>query len=96
MRLRQACAEADLVTANRLYTDIGENWQTLLLMSRDQEAVERLRPLDQEGTLYSLSTYMNHPYFDVNQYPNLKAVLEREGVPLPVYQPIPYACPAPR
>lgn len=97
MQIRQACADGNSAEAETLATDIlrdtGDmNWHVLHLMNRIPEATEFLRHLDQPGSLYSLSAYLDYPFFDATQYPNLQRVLERERIVRPAYEPIPYAC----
>ncbi|MDP2283997.1 MAG: hypothetical protein Q8L06_07650 [Pseudohongiella sp.] len=99
VQIRQACADGDSRTANQLYeeelkgmSNAGTNFAALHALGRGDEANEQLRILDQEGSLFSLYSYTNFPFFDPEQYPNLQRVLERERVTLPAAVPVPYAC----
>jgi hypothetical protein len=86
-------AEAERIFASGvLQADKSAHWQALHQLGRIKEATELLRPLDQEGSLFILSSYLAYPFFDVTKYPNLQKVLEREQIIMPANQPIPYAC----
>lgn len=97
IQLRQACADGNIAQAETLATELlsgtsDAGWHVLHLMNRIDEATEFLRSLDQPGGLYSLAAYLDYPFFDASQYPNLQRVLEQERIVRPAYEPISYAC----
>jgi tetratricopeptide (TPR) repeat protein len=99
--LRQACAEGRVADAEALYAlgiaagayyDEVVSWLALSILGRDDEARERVRPLDEASTLYLLSRLLSYTHFDPRPYPNLSKVLVAQGVQRETLIPIPYAC----
>jgi TolB-like protein len=104
VRIRQLCGEGRTADAWAYYDSLGDapgnaaddvstRWQSLNYLSRTAEAAELLRPFDDAGELYALSTFLSYTYFDPRPYPNLSAVLRRHGALRTEPLPIPYACP---
>jgi hypothetical protein len=108
MRIRQLCGEGRTADATAYFeslgpsvsgnpvTDLTFRWHMLTYLGRPTEAAEVLRPLDEAGELYGLSTFLGYTFFDPRPYPNLSAVLRRNGALRTETLPIPYACPATR
>lgn len=105
VRIRQLCAEdrtADAMAyyesldslADDMLQDETTEWHTLNYLGRRDEAIEVLRHYDDAGELFVLSTFLVYTFFDPRPYPNLSAVLRRNGALRAEPQPIPYACPA--
>jgi TolB-like protein len=99
--LRQACAEGDREAAEErleLLLGMGEDWRFdwwlgSLLLGNEQRAYEYLKPIEEQDYLFGLATMMYYPYFDHTRYPELVAMLEREGIDRPPVRAIPFACP---
>ena len=98
-QLRQACADGNSVEANRLYenemkdiSSTATKYIALNTLGRSEEAHELLMPMDQDSSLYTLSSYLMFPYFDPRLFPNLQRVLEREQVLRAPVIPLSYAC----
>jgi TolB-like protein len=105
VRIRQLCGEGRTADALAYYDSLGDapgwnaaddvstRWQALNYLGRTDEATELLRPFDDAGELFALSTFLSYTYFDPRPYPNLSAVLRRHGALRTEPLPIPYACP---
>jgi TolB-like protein/Tfp pilus assembly protein PilF len=102
-RARQACAEGDRSVAEAALAELRQSpdpvlsteWHLLMLLGREDEAVELVRPLDESGLPYQMASWLSYPQFDPRPYPNLMAVLEREGVRRPPPRELPFKCPPP-
>jgi TolB-like protein len=105
VRIRQMCGEGRTADA-RAYDDsladspgwsasegVSTRWLALNYLGRTDEATELLRPYDEAGELYPLSTFLDFTFFDPRPYPNLSATLRRHGALRAEPLPIPYACP---
>ncbi|MBT8449398.1 MAG: hypothetical protein KJO69_06890, partial [Gammaproteobacteria bacterium] len=103
IRLRQACAEGRQDDAEKISQTILQNtseadndytviFQTHMMMNRKKEAHDHLRSLEDEGNFFALIRNMYYPYFDVNEFPKLKDLLISQGIPIPEYVEIPFAC----
>jgi TolB-like protein len=102
VRMRQACAEGRVDDAEQLYEgydfselDLANNniqWLALKTLGRNDEANELLRPLDQPDTLYRLSELLTYTHFDPSPYPNLKKLLEEQGIMRQEIMPMNFAC----
>ncbi len=96
--LRQACAEGKNELANEIYetkikgNDLGSNWIALRVLSRDDEAHQMIKFLDDENQLINLSAWLYYRYFDYTKYPNLMAILERENHKRGPVIDIPFRC----
>lgn len=98
--LRQACAEnrtddaaAMVEQISRTYSnDLFMVWIGLRMMSKDEEAVEVLRPLDEKRDFATLIDFLAYSYFDPRPYPNLMAFLETEDATPREPARIPYRC----
>ncbi|MEX2130065.1 MAG: hypothetical protein WD772_01155, partial [Pseudohongiellaceae bacterium] len=71
MRVRHACDDGDNTEANRLYEEELKglessfvNYFALSMLGRLDEANDALRYLDQQSSLYSLSSYLTYSFFD--------------------------------
>ena len=99
VQLRQACAEGRLDDARSLAEsippelDATERWLIAGILSRPDEATAALAAIEAESGPYALVDFLTYPQFDARLYPSLVQVLEREGIPIRVPQPIPFACP---
>jgi TolB-like protein len=98
--LRQACAENDVATAESRYADVvaleshemSNIFISLQIMNRPADAHQVL--VDANLNLYELASFLNYPYFDHNYFPELAAILERQGIDRPFITSPPYACKA--
>ncbi|MDH5604484.1 MAG: hypothetical protein OEY51_11115, partial [Cyclobacteriaceae bacterium] len=98
-KVRQACAENDSARAYAIYHAEIEPlkqldnsvWISLMLFNRKEEATDYIRPLYDRDELYSLSSWLIYPYFDLTPFPKLQAVLDREGSKRPGATGIPFA-----
>ena len=103
VRARQACAEGRRADVEAIYTTLGPNdsydissrWHILKLLGYEKQATEVLRPLAHPGVPYMLSSYLHYNAFDPGPFPEVMAVLEREGVNRPPAVDIPFKCPPP-
>jgi TolB-like protein/Tfp pilus assembly protein PilF len=103
LEARQACATGDRATAeamlNRFDNDtvqaLSNIWLIHSMLGNRREATETLDTLTDSGVPYMLASFLGYRQFDPRPYPELMAVLEREGVVLPDVQEPPYACPPP-
>lgn len=96
--LRQACAERRVEDAQRLVKQMEDSgnrsWVGYMILGDKEAATEFLRPLDDPADLTALSSYLNYGSFDPRPFPNLMALLEREGVDRGEPVEIPYRCTA--
>ena len=101
--LRQACAEGRKADAETILNQMQWKteasrqeytvpFQSLMLMNRKQEANDSLRVLEKDGYIFELMRHMYYPYFDVREFPTLLKTLESQGLPIPEYIPVPFAC----
>lgn len=86
VKLRQACAEGDSVLAYSIYSNEIESngryitkWLSLMCLGKSNEAIRLLKPLEESGELFSLSSWLHYSIFDAKHYPKLQAILEREN-----------------
>jgi TolB-like protein len=105
VRIRQMCGEGRTADARayydsladspewNAYADVSTQWLALNYLGRTDEATELLRPYDEAGELYPLSTFLDITFFDPRAYPNLSAALRRHGALRTEPLPVPYACP---
>jgi TolB-like protein len=105
VRIRQLCGEGRTAEAGAYFDsladslewdaseDVATPWHALTYLGRTTEATELLRPYDDAGELFALSTFLTYTFFDPRPYPNLSAVLRRHGALRAEPLPIPYACP---
>jgi tetratricopeptide (TPR) repeat protein len=102
VQMRQACGERRRHDAEVLFARIDKpdawdplpRWHGLLLLGRTAQANQMLAKYDRPGELYAIWPFMSYPKFDITAFPNLRAELERQGVPIRPAQPEPYNCPA--
>jgi len=103
VRARQACAEGRREAAEQEFAALDpENnnilfrrWLMLNMLGRTAEEVEFLRSLADSGIPFQLSNFLAYPQFDPRPYPELMAILEREGVKRPPPVEPPFQCPPP-
>ncbi len=103
VRARQACAEGRRADVEVIYAtldpndnfDISSRWHILKLLGHEKQATEVLRPLAHPGVPYMLSSYLHYNTFDPRPFPEVMAVLKREGVSRPPAVDIPFKCPPP-
>jgi hypothetical protein len=97
MSARQACAEGRRADVERMLktVDVGAatRWHLVMLLGDHAAATELLKPLEREGRIYALSSFLVFPNFDPSPFPSLLRILEREQVRRPPPVPLPFACP---
>jgi TolB-like protein len=104
VRIRQLCGEGRTADAEAYYDsldsmairasdDLVTRWHVLTYLGRADEATELLRPYDDAGEIFALSTFLEYTFFDPRPYPNLSATLRRHGALRTEPLPVPYACP---
>ncbi len=54
-----------------------------------------LRPLEQSGIPYQLASFLTYTKFDPRPFPELMAILQREGINRPPPTVPPFRCPPP-
>jgi len=102
IRLRQACAEGRVADADAIYDNYdfppdrdalaNTRWLALKTLGRDAEARATLKHLDTPETLYALASHLTYTHFDPRPLPNLRAVLEEQGVMRDEPVPLNFAC----
>ena len=102
IRLRQACAEGRTDDAESIYAnyDFSEHeeryantrWLALKTLGRIEEAQATLQRLDTPDMMYALATHLTYSHFDPRPFPNLRRVLEEQGVMREAPEPINFAC----
>jgi len=100
VQLRQACRTNDYKTANEIYltatkssdTAVTILWLMSMTLGNNQQAHEYIKHLDQSDRLIELSSFLYYYHFELDRYPNLKAVLEDQGIKRPATQPIIIGC----
>jgi len=101
---RQACAEGRRAEAEQILADFSQDqldedwsvslrWHLLILLGEEAAATELLMPLEQDGRIYALSSFLVYPQFDPSPYPSLMRILEREQIQRPPPVALPFACP---
>jgi TolB-like protein len=97
MSARQACAEGRRADVERMLKTADVNpatrWHVVMLLGDHAAATELLKPLERDGRIYALSSFLAFPNFDPSPFPSLLRVLEREQVRRPPPVPLPFACP---
>ncbi len=58
-------------------------WITHNMLGNTREEIEVLRPLEQSGVPFQLASFLTYTKFDPRPFPELMAILEREGVESP-------------
>jgi TolB-like protein len=103
VRLRQACADkrsdvAEAVLARlEALAAIDANdslWIPYHLVGQPAKADAQLMRYDDAELYYELLNHLSYPFFDPKSFPNFRALLERQGVPVKKPIPIPFACAA--
>lgn len=101
VRLRQACADGQIGSAEAAFARIEalasqdanlDLWIPYHMMKGPKEADALLLHFDEADLLYELSNHLSYPYFDPLQFPNLRALLERQGIELKKPIKIPFRC----
>jgi TolB-like protein len=104
-RVRQLCGEGRTAEAEAYADSLGDaptgdpgedaivRWHILSYLGRPAEAADVLRHYDDAGELYVLSTFLTYTFFDPRPFPNLSALLRRNGALRDEPLPIPYQCP---
>jgi len=96
--LRQACAEGDQTAAQQHFEeaiaverpDPSIDWLGLHLMGKPEAAHQVL--VDDDMDKYALASFLNYPFFDHSDFPELAAILEQQGIDRPIIESPPYAC----
>ena len=101
VRLRQACADGQIEAAEAAFARIealAENdatldlWIPYHMMNQPEKADAFLSHFDEANLLYELANHLSYPYFDPRPFPNLRTLLERQGVELKKPIKIPFRC----
>ena len=100
MSLRQACAVGDVERARELQAEIqsmqevdsSTQWLAAQTMGYYDLAHTYLAPLDTPEQMIGLSSFLTYYHFDIDRYPNLKAVLEAQGITRPAPVPVLFGC----
>ena len=103
VRARQACAEGRRVDVEAIYEsldpnsnyDVSYRWLILKLLGEERQATEVLMPYAISGVPYMLSSFLSYSSFDPGPFPEVLAVLDREGVNRSPTREIPFKCPPP-
>jgi TolB-like protein len=94
---RQACAEGRRADVEQMLAAPENNestrWHLLQMLGQHAAANELLMPLEREGRIFALSSFLAFPNFDPSPFPSLLRILEREQVRRPPPVPLPFACP---
>jgi TolB-like protein len=103
-RARQACAEGDRTAAEQALADDASNpgtildassrWHMRMLLGQTRQAHEELRAAGEPIGVVQWIPFLDYPQFDPSYFPELEAMLEREGIDRPPPTPSPWACPA--
>ena len=97
-RLRQACAESDVASANTIADnilaaderDLSIAYITLQIMNKPEDANQLL--IDARLDLRGMSGFMNYPYFDPGYFPEVTRVLEEQSAERQYIDGPPYRC----
>ena len=98
---REACAAGDRATAEKILEQLEEEedpnvsqlWILHNMLGNTVEETEVLRPLEQNGVPYQLASFLTYHKFDPRPFPELMAILEREGIKRPEPAVPPFRCP---
>jgi TolB-like protein len=98
--LRQACAENRVDDAKRMYErglrqfadEHSIVWLSHLIMGDSEAAFATLQELDNADDLSGLADFLTYGYFDASQFPNLRALLENQGIQRSNVHVPPYQC----
>ena len=98
---REACAAGDRQAAEKILEqlenaatpNISSLWIVHNMLGNTTEETEVLRPLEQSGVPYQLASFLGYHKFDPRPFPELMAILEREGVERPDPAVPPFRCP---
>jgi TolB-like protein/DNA-binding winged helix-turn-helix (wHTH) protein len=101
LELRQACANGDRASAERILSTAkldetqaaNVEWLMNDLLGDKQAVTESLMPLEERGITYQLASLLAYKQFDPRPYPRLMAVLEREAIDRPPAATPPFSCP---
>ena len=103
VRAREACAAGDRETAEQILeelqgttaVDISRLWIAHNMLGNPREEVEVLRSLEESGVAYQLASFLTYTKFDPRPFPELMAILQREGINRPPPTVPPFRCPPP-
>jgi TolB-like protein len=97
--IRQACADGDRETAERLYQEQvndGEHatqWLMLHLLGEKEQAEQMLVLRQDEEWPVKMTNWLLYPYFNPAPHPEVVRLLQRENINRPPPIIIPFACP---
>ena len=99
-RIRQACADGDVASAESEYAALLENefasrasrWLGGLALGDVEVANMDLKDLDQEGHLHQLAAWLRYPHFDAAEFLNLSQKLRSDGIVLTEPVQSPFRC----
>ena len=103
MTARDACARGDRAAAERALASVDFNggnslssrWLINNMLGNRQAEIDTLKVLENRGVPLLLSSFLNYPQFDPSPFPEVMAVLEREGIDRPPPVTVPFQCPPP-
>lgn len=97
--MRNACLAGENEKAMEIYEnkyngipEDGSSWIDLMVLGKEEEAYASLQPLEQDESLYHLSSLLVYPYFDYTRFPRLTAIMERERHKRGPVEEIPFRC----
>ncbi|HSM37661.1 MAG TPA: hypothetical protein VK837_14765 [Longimicrobiales bacterium] len=104
-RARQGCAEGDRTVAEAALAadtlsgtepplDPSTRWHLRMLLGQSRVAHEELRAAGEPIGVVQWISFLDYPQFDPAYFPELEALIEREGIDRPPPTPSPWACPA--
>ena len=96
--IRQACAEGDREAAEVHFGKLeelvkdqpGTEYIGMMLLGRADEAHQRLVELKLDN--WALASFLIYPYFNHTYFPEMAAILERQGIDRQFIDVPPYAC----
>ena len=102
-RARQACAEGDRGVAEAFLarpsppaasvSDATLRWHYHMLLGDAEAAHRQLRAAGESVGVVQWTPFLGYAQFDPSYFPDLQALLEREGIDRPPPVAIPYTCP---
>jgi hypothetical protein len=101
VKVRQSCADGDRksaqAAADKIFAlgddEANPKWIAHQMLGGRKAARESIIHFDRTRPPILLASWLWYPYFDAEQYPNLREILRRENIVRPPTTKIPFACP---